>query len=211
MFPLHDFLTIALLHLLAVISPGPDFALISRNSLVYSRRTGVYSALGIALGILVHVTYCVVGVGLLIASSVVLFSMVKFLGAAYLIFIGWQSLRTKSVSEHNGETSGVSHRDLPMLQALRTGFLTNVLNPKATLFFLSVFTQFVHATTPIWVKAIYGIELSIITFAWFAFVAIALSHPRVRLKLSALQPQVERVMGVLLIALGLRVAFLHSV
>ena len=73
------FLTVALAHLLAVISPGPDFVMITRNSLIYSRRTGVYSALGLGLGILVHVFYSLVGIGFIISKSIILFSIIKFI------------------------------------------------------------------------------------------------------------------------------------
>lgn len=76
--------TVALVHLLAVISPGPDFIMITRNSIIYSRRSGVYSALGLGLGILVHVTYSLVGIGLLIAQSILLFNAIKFLRGCLL-------------------------------------------------------------------------------------------------------------------------------
>lgn len=88
--------TVALIHLLAVISPGPDFIMITRNSLIYSRRTGIYSAIGLGLGILVHVTYSLVGIGLLISKSILLFNTIKYLGAAYLIYIGYKSITAKA-------------------------------------------------------------------------------------------------------------------
>jgi threonine/homoserine/homoserine lactone efflux protein len=93
---LTEFLTVAFIHFLGVMSPGPDFAMISRNSLVYSRRTGIYSAFGLALGILVHVTYSLIGIGLIISKSIIIFSTIKLLGASYLIYIGYKALRTKS-------------------------------------------------------------------------------------------------------------------
>jgi RhtB (resistance to homoserine/threonine) family protein len=208
-----EFLTVALLHLLAVMSPGPDFALVSRNSLAYSRQTGVCAASGIALGILIHVTYSLVGVGLIIANSPRVYSAVKYLGAAYLIYIGFQSLRAQSPQEGNQDERPPEpsvRRDPSAVESMRTGFLTNVLNPKATLFFLSLFTQVVHTTTPTIIKVLYGVEMCIVTFLWFSFVATALSHPRVRARLSIVQHHVERVMGVVLIGLGIRVALLHA-
>src|SRR5438094_7329342 len=94
---LPEFLTIASLHLLAVMSPGPDFVLISKNSLVYSRKSGVYSALGLALGILVHITYSLIGIAYIISRSIVIFSTIKLLGAGYLIYIGYKSLWAKPI------------------------------------------------------------------------------------------------------------------
>src|SRR3990167_6853963 len=89
-------LTVALIHFLAVISPGPDFIMILRNSLIYSRKKGMFSAVGLGLGIMVHIIYSLVGIGLLISQSIVLFNIIKFLGAGYLIYIGVKSLLSKS-------------------------------------------------------------------------------------------------------------------
>ena len=200
---LPEFLTVAALHLLAVMSPGPDFIMISRNSLIYSRKTGVYSALGLAFGILVHITYSLVGIGYIISKSVVIFSTLKFLGAGYLIFIGYKSLRSKpkqldSITEKS--------KEMGKLAAVKMGFLTNILNPKATLFFLALFTQVIHQTTPLAIKIAYGLEMSFMTFIWFTVVAIILSHDRVKKPFVSVQHYVERVMGLALIALGLKVA-----
>ncbi len=202
---LSQFLAVAVIHFLALVSPGPDFAMISRSSLVYSRRTGIYSALGLALGILVHVTYSLVGIGLIISKSILLFSIIKYLGAGYLIYIGWKSLRAKKVRQ-SAEADTAAERHLPALAALRVGFLTNVLNPKVTLFFLGLFTQVIRPGTPLWVQVLYGLEMSTMTFLWFAFVASVLSHSIIRKRFTAVQHIVERVCGGLLIALGVRVA-----
>ena len=157
-------LTVAVIHLLAVMSPGPDFIMIMRNSLKYSRRTGVYSAIGLGLGILLHVTYCLAGVALLISRSLVLFSIIKFIGAGYLIYIGYKSLRAAPAKTHfeNSTNTGL---DLSPLKAIRVGFITNATNPKATLFFLSLFTLVIRPETPLWVKLFMGGEMSVVTFA----------------------------------------------
>jgi RhtB (resistance to homoserine/threonine) family protein len=202
-----EFFTLALLHLLAVMSPGPDFALISRNSLLYSRRTGVYSALGIALGILVHVTYSLIGIGLVIASSPFLFALIQYSGAAYLLYLGVRSFVSSSANDTLGTATG---HDLSVAEAVRSGFLTNALNPKASLFFLSVFSQVVKPSTPTALKVLYGLEMSVVTFLWFAAVALVLSHSSLRKRFARAQPMVAKIMGVVLILLGLRVAFAHT-
>ena len=203
---LPELLTIATIHLLGVMSPGPDFALISRNSLVYSRRTGILTALGLALGIMTHLTYTIVGIGVLIAQSIVLFTIIKFLGAGYLIYIGYQSLRSKKKIADASIVTETQTTDLSPLAAIRTGFLTNILNPKVTLFFLSVFSQVISPTTPAGVKVVYGLEMSVATFAWFSLVAIVLARPIIKTKFRAIQHYLERGFGVLLIALGIKVA-----
>src|SRR3989344_5092262 len=189
-------LTVALVHLLAVISPGPDFIMITRNSLVYSRKTGIYSAIGLGLGILVHVTYSLVGIGVLISKSILLFNIIKYIGAAYLIYIGYKSITSKA-SKLNLQTSE-QKPDLSKLKALRIGFITNVTNPKATLFFLSLFTLVISPNTPMVVKLIMGAEMSIVTALWFSLVAYLISHRAVKDRLSNVQSSAEKFIGVVL-------------
>src|SRR5665648_995706 len=141
--------TVALLNLLAAISPGPDFVVTVRNSLCYSQRAGIFTALGISLALCVHLFYCAAGIGYIISTSVVLFSILKLLGAAYLIYLGVSSFIAKgSRIDLAEERTGT---DLTRLKAFRMGFLTNVLNPNATLFFLSLFTlvlSLIHISEP---------------------------------------------------------------
>ena len=202
---LAEFLTVIIIHLLAVMSPGPDFAMITRSSLIYSRRTGVWSAVGLACGILVHVTYSLFGIGLVISRSILLFSFLKFLGAGYLIFIGWKSLRAKP-KRRNDTSVRERLQDLSPVQALRMGFLTNVLNPKATIFFVSVFSQVINPATPLSVKAIYGGTMSVTTFLWFAFVAVMFSHRIVKERINAIHHHIERFTGAVLILFGMKLA-----
>ncbi len=202
---LAEFMTIAVLHLLAVISPGPDFLMVSRNSFSYSRRTGVYSSIGLALGILVHVTYSLVGIGLVISKSIVLFSIIKYLGAGYLIYIGIKALTSKP-RQDSGIELAQAKQDLTRSAAIKMGFLTNALNPKATLFFLAIFTQVIQPTTPMALKALYGLEMSLMTFVWFSFVAIVLSNPIIQKPFIKFGSYIDKTMGGLLILLGIKVA-----
>jgi len=201
---LSEFLTVVVIHLLAVMSPGPDFILISKNSLVYSRRVGVYSAIGLGLGILVHVTYSLIGIGLIISKSILLFSILKFAGAAYLIYIGYKCL--KAQPQHTQTVAMEKRADIGKLAAVRVGFLTNVLNPKATLFFFALFTQVINPHTPKTIQVLYGLEMSAMTFAWFALVALFLSHRLIRARFASVQHYMERFFGAILIALGIKVA-----
>lgn len=205
---LPEFLTIATIHLLAVMSPGPDFAMITKNSLVHSRRAGVFSAIGLGLGIATHVVYSLIGIGFVIAQSVVLFSVIKFFGAGYLIYIGWQALKSKPQPNQNRTTA--TPKSISPLSAIWQGYLTNVLNPKATLFMLSLFTQVIDVHTPIWIKVGYGLEMSLVTFLWFAFVANVLSIEHIKRPFLRIQHKFEKWMGVVLIGLGLKVAFTKS-
>ena len=202
---LAQFITIALVHLLAVVSPGPDFAMVTRNSIIYSRKVGMYTAIGIAVGIMVHVSYSLLGIGFLIAKSIVLFNIIKFIGAGYLIYIGLKSLQTKPSVLSETEMS-IEKKDISLFASFKIGFLTNALNPKATLFFLALFTQIIDPLTPKTIQFAYGIEMMVITFVWFALVSLFFSNALIRDRVGKFQHYVERATGVVLIALGLKVA-----
>ncbi len=206
---LPEFFLVVAIHLLAVMSPGPDFIMIARNSFVYSRKIGIYSALGLGLGICVHVTYSLVGIGFIISKSIVLFSLLKYLGAGYLIYIGYKSLRAKKRSQETFVADTIQPT-IGNFQAVKIGFFTNVLNPKATLFFFSLFTQVINPKTPVFMQVVYGIEMCIATFVWFSFVSIILSNGYFKKRFSHIQHYIERTMGAVLVALGIKIAFTHS-
>ena len=199
------FLTVALIHFLVLVGPGPDFAIVIKNSLTLSRRSGVYTALGIALGVFVHLAYSMLGIGFVIARSILLFTTIKLLGAAYLMYIGWKALTSKA-SPKEDTIQRRTDTDIPRLKALQIGFLCNVLNPKVTLFFLALFTQVISPTTPAIVLILYGTWISTISFVWFTFIASIFSLATLKRRFERIQGFVERSMGAILIALGLRVA-----
>ena len=201
-----EFLLVAGIHLLAVMSPGPDFAMVLRNSLVYSRRVGIFAAVGLGLGILLHVAYSLLGIGLIISQSILLFNIIKFLGAGYLIYIGLKSLFARQQPQEESDSEQLPEKEVSSAAAIRLGFLTNALNPKATLFFLALFTQVISPETHLVVKMLYGIEMSVATFLWFSVVALLLTHTRVNSIFAKVKHHIEKVFGVVLIALGIKVA-----
>lgn len=202
---MNEFLIVAGIHALAVISPGPDLVMMLRSSLMYSRRIALWSAVGLGLGIALHVTYSLLGIALIISQSVLLFSIIKYLGAAYLIYIGVKSLRSQEVDTEQQVTED-RHEDISQLQAVKLGFLTNALNPKATVFFLALFTQVIDPQTATIMKFAYGLEMVIATIAWFSIVAIFMTQQRIQRKFMSVKHHIERIFGVVLIALGLKVA-----
>lgn len=197
--------TVALIHILAVMSPGPDFIMVMRNSLVYSRRSGMYCAVGLGLGILVHVAYSLAGIAFIISQSIILFTIIKYLGAAYLVYIGLKALHAKRAID-NIQYEASARQDLTKLQAVRSGFITNATNPKATLFFLSLFTLVIEPATPLLVKLAMGIEMAVATFLWFGLVALLVSHKSVKNRVVKYQHYVERAMGGILILFGIKLA-----
>lgn len=197
--------SVVLIHLMAVMSPGPDFFMALRNSLTYSRKTGIYTAVGFGLGIGVHVVYCVFGLALIISKSIVVFNVIKFLGAGYLIYIGVMSIVAKNNPLEVKEQ--VHKKDISALKAVRIGFLTNVLNPKATLFFLSLFTFVIGPDTPHHIMVLLGIIMMVNTAIWFSLVAIFFTQKRIQHFYSQFQRIFNRIFGGVLIAIGLKIIF----
>lgn len=196
-----ELFTVATITILAVISPGADFAMVSRNSMMMSRRAGVLTAVGISLGVLVHVAYSLLGVGLIISRSAVLFNLVKYLGAAYLIFLGVSMIRVRPAICGTAPRPALSDAG-----ALRTGFLTNATNPKTTLFVVSLFSQVISPRTPLAVQLGYGAFMSLAHLAWFVLVALAFSSPPAQRAVASARHYVERGIGGVLVCLGLTLA-----
>ena len=201
-----EFLTVALIHLLAVASPGPDFAVVVRESVAHGRRTGTWTALGVGTGIFVHVAYSLLGIGLIVSQSIVLFNALKWLAATYLFYIGIKALRAKPAAPGSLEVVGDGAERSPR-GAFMTGFVTNGLNPKATLFFLSLFTVVINPHTPLAVQAGYGVYLAFATALWFCLVALLFSQRRVRAGFARMGHWFDRLMGTVLVGLGVKLAF----
>jgi len=138
--------TIAVMHAFAVASPGPDFAVVMKQSLQQGRRIGIITSIGVGIGILLHVTYSILGVSLIIEASK-----------------GAKGAQT----EHSP------------FKAFMVGFITNGLNPKATLFFLTLFTLAIPQDTDLISKVAYGVYLSCATALWFISVSLLVSHTSV--------------------------------
>ncbi|MFB7174411.1 LysE family translocator [Streptomyces sp. NPDC056254] len=198
-----EVIAVAVITLLAVISPGADFAMVVRNSYLYGRPTGLFAAAGVAAGVLVHVSYTMLGVGLLIASSTALFTVIKLAGAAYLVWIGIRTFRARAEVTVDLE----SKPQLTRLGAMRSGFLTNVLNPKTTLFVVSTFTQVVDPGTSLWQQAGYGLFMSAAHLGWFGAVAVFVSVSALRERMLKAQKALNRAIGSVLVGLGVGLGF----
>lgn len=200
-----EFLKVALAHLLAVASPGPDFAIVLKQSLTHGRRTAIWTSLGVGVAILLHVTYSLLGLGLLIRGSVLWFNVVKYAGAAYIAWLGVQALRAKpldpvAIIDRGGQSAPKPHG------AFATGFLTNALNPKVTLFFLSLFILIVSPATPKWIQGLYGLWLSAATIGWFCLVSVVFTREGVRSRFLRYGHWIDRVLGVVFLIFALSLA-----
>lgn len=202
---LPEFLTIIVAHALAVASPGPDFALVLRQSLAHGRRTAVWSSIGIGCGLSIHIGYCILGLGYFLKNSDTALAIVKYLGAAYLAWVGVQALRARA---RTGDVDLAAGATAPTDGAAwTTGFLVNVLNPKAALFFISLFPLAVSVTTPKLVQVGYGVWMTLATVAWFSFVSVVFTREDVRHRFLRHGHWIDRALGVVFIGFAVSLVF----
>ena len=201
-----EFLALALVHFLAVLLPGPDFAVTVRHSVRYGYLIGCLTAIGIGAGISIHVLYTLVGVGIIIQQSSWLLFSLQICGAMYLIYLGCSLLRTQPFN-YGASTENIDSLALSKWKAFMTGFMTNALNPKATLFFLAIFTTLIRPTTPMKLQIFYGVWMCAVNALWFMVVAILFSRPMVRNKFLKAGNKFEKFMGAVLIILAVKLLF----
>lgn len=192
------FATAAAAHLLAVASPGPDFAVVTRQTLAHGRNAGLRTAWGIAAGIVFHVAYALFGLGWLLQELPMLLELLRYAGAAFLLWMGSNALRAQPQQlDHAPATRPAAQRDFAI------GLTTNLLNPKATLFFVALCSALLTTPTPLSLKLALAAWIVLTTGLWFSIVALTLGQARIRVALQAHAHWIDRGMGVLLIALAL--------
>ena len=199
-----EFLLIASVHLMAVASPGPDFAIVLRYAVRFGRRQAIFASLGIGLAILLHVSWSLLGIAVLIQTTPWLFKLLSVAAAAYLGYIGILALKSQAPA-HPEQIIGKDSSDVAPAdgKALVAGFITNGLNPKATLFFLSLFAVIISPVTPISYKVIYGLYMAAATAAWFCMLSMVLTQTKIRAFLLRNGYWFDRLMGLVLLALAM--------
>jgi len=193
------------IHLLAVMSPGPDFLMVIKNAMQYNRKTAVYTALGISIGIGVHITYSLAGIAYILKHNENLFNFIKIIGALYIIYIGvkiWLDQKREMISNSDQKINIISAK-----QALKIGFFTNILNPKVSLFFLSLFSVIIPQNTPNWLLLVISLMLVLVTFIWFTFISFALTTPKSLQIYQKYEQIITKLFAVILIILGLSILF----
>jgi threonine efflux protein len=201
----HGFAVITVVHLLAAASPGPDFAYVTRQSLVHGRRAGQLASGGIALGLAIHIAYSAAGLAAVIAHSVQWMTAIKLVGGAYLLYLGIQGLRARR--DIAGADAGAAARSLPASawRQVFGGFLCNAFNPKAPIYFLALFTVVLSPGLPWTTLLAYGVWIMLLQWLWFSLVAAVFAHRAVRDRLFAVRHWIDRAFGAAMVALGVRV------
>lgn len=188
--------------LMGAMFPGASLAVVLRQTLNNSRLHGVVTGIAHSLGIGLYALLSVLGLALLLQQSPLLFRAISYAGAAYLLWLGYQGLMAKPGSGHQALTQANA---TSLLDAARDGFLIALLNPKVGLYFLALFSQFVHEDMSLAAKTVFVTTITLVDGGWYVLVAAVLSQGRALLWLKRHQVWIERGLGVILILLALRI------
>jgi len=195
--------------LLLNLTPGNDMLYVASRTLSQGTRAGIISAAGVFIGGFVHITAAVLGLSIIISRSAYLFNIIKFAGAAYLIYLGIKALLTKSAI--NGFTQTAYKANYWKL--FKQGIVTNALNPKVALFFLSFLPQFVNTASPAFKFQLLVLGLWFAIQGTLVLIIVALILGKTR-DLFKKNPKIwwiqEKVTGFLLVGLGVRMAFISK-
>ncbi len=199
--------TLATVHFIALMSPGPDFALVVQNATRYGRQTGLYIALGLSCGILLHAILSLTGVSYLVHQQPILFSVLQVMGGSYLLYLGIGALQACWGSLRHTSTDAEAKHDKSVLlankrQAFSRGFATNILNPKALVFFVSLMSSLVPASMSLSGKGAALLILWSLSLIWFSFLAWALSTQRMQQKLRAVSLYIDVLCGLMFSLIG---------
>ncbi len=201
---LHGLILIFSIHLLAAASPGPDFVMVTQQTLTDGKRTGLLCSIGITLGLSVHILYSAFGLAAVIAHSTKILWIIKCLGGSYLIFIGLKGLSSKKAVEQEETPIPVSENKTDG-KIIGMGFLCNVLNPKASIYFVSLFTVVLSPGMPAIHVAVYGVWIMMIQLLWLSLVVFVLSRPVVNDRFKRIGHWIDRTLGGVMILLGIKV------
>ncbi|KEZ51589.1 LysE family translocator [Metabacillus indicus] len=202
---MNDFFTFIVLSLFVVMSPGIDTALITNRTISGGKRDGFKMALGITAGALVHTFAAAFGLSAVLMQSAAAFEIVKYIGAAYLIYLGVTSFISKGKNkEQSVENPKAIHAKG---SAFKQGFFSNVLNPKVAIFFLTFLPQFVNTQSHAAKQLILmGIIYTLMCIVWFIVFVIFINYLRKWLMTPRVQSMMDKATGIVLIAFGLKLA-----
>ncbi|ABU78513.1 LysE family translocator [Cronobacter sakazakii] len=197
-------LFVATIAALGMLSPGPDFFLVIKNAARYPRSAAMMTAAGVIAGVVTHMTYCVAGIAVVITTTPWLFGALKYVGAAYLVWLGVNALLARGTTSL--ALDGVAQESTSLKKAFIQGYLCNLLNPKATLFFLAMFTQVLNVNSGLMEKLWYAGIIVALTLVWWPLLVLLIQSQPVRRGLTKAQKVIDKLLGGMLLALGIKVA-----
>ncbi|ANB60122.1 LysE family translocator [Anoxybacteroides amylolyticum] len=190
---------------LLTLMPGPDILFVIAQSISQNKQAGIATALGLCTGLIVHITAATLGVSALIYQSTLAFSLVKYAGAAYLLYLAWQSWKEKEEGFAFNDAKPAEYKAL-----YKKGILMNLLNPKVSLFFLALLPQFVNPSLGHTSGQMFGLGIIFLVQALFIFTAVSVCSEKLRRVLlgnQLLAKRINVIKGLLLGWIGLQIAF----
>jgi threonine/homoserine/homoserine lactone efflux protein len=205
-------LTFTLAALVLIMIPGPDQALITRSALTGGRAGGLLTMVGGVLGLAVHASAAALGLSALLLTSATAFTIMKVVGAVYLLWLGIQTLRAAVHSRREASDSPAMAAPRRRRAYLRQGFLSNALNPKVALFFVTFLPQFLTTNGPApWAQAFaLSLIFAVVYLSWFTLYVLVVEQIGRLLRQPWVKATIERVTGLLLIGLAVRLATAHQ-
>lgn len=199
--------TVVVAHFIALVSPGPDFLLVVRSAVRNTKSKALGVAFGISAANGVYITLCIVGVGAVLATSLVIMTILKIVGGLFLVYVAYQAIRSKRsdysfISEENAQAKPLESNSF--WKEFLTGFVSGISNPKNILFYLSLFSVVLTNEVGIWFKIGLGIWMTVLVFLWDAFIIFVLSQNQVRRVFSKMAFFVDKLAGSVLGFIGLK-------
>jgi RhtB (resistance to homoserine/threonine) family protein len=193
-----------------IVAPGPDMVLVTKNAIVHGRRAALATALGVNAGLLAWTIASALGVAALVQASAVAFTVLKLVGGAYLIWLGIQALRSAHQRSTPAQSDENTLQRIGILRALHQGLLSNLANPKIAVLFTSLLPQFVTPGAPVLGPSLLlGGLFVAMTLVWLCTYALVAARAAHMLKRPSVANALDRLTGVVLIGLGVRVATEH--
>lgn len=196
-------LVITTLHVFAIVSPGPEFLLISRQTLEHGKKVGLYCVLGSLMGCIIHIGYSSFGLAQALSTSQEALWAIQIAGGSYLIYLGLKAMRARPKQGDGDQPDAVE----TSRHSLKKGFMCNLLNPKAILYYPAIFTFVLSSDISDGEITIYGLWMMTIHALWFTFVVLILSKPRINQLYSQYSHWIDRLLGAAMVLLGVKVLF----
>jgi threonine/homoserine/homoserine lactone efflux protein len=191
--------------IILTLIPGPDILFVIAQSISQNKRAGIATAFGLCSGLIVHITAATLGVSAIIYQSALAFTVIKYAGAAYLLYLAWQSFREKE-----SDMAMTNQRSLDYLSLYKKGILMNLLNPKVSLFFLALLPQFVDETLGHVSVQMLVLGVIFLVQALIIFTLVSLLSEKIRgliFSRQSIAKKINVIKGSLLGIIGLQIAF----
>ena len=204
---MENFYLFVLMCIFLIILPGPDTAIATKNTLTVGRSGGLKTILGTCCALIIHTSAAVLGLSAIIVKSALLFSILKYVGAVYLVYLGVKTLWSLRKKEEAASVEMNTKSQFEHTSCFKQGFLTNILNPKVAVFFLTFLPQFVDAGSNTFLPfLLMGITYTVLTAIWFFLYVYLINQISAFMKKPKAQNMIEGITGTILIGFGIKLA-----